>query len=106
MAAPNPLRDLLVLVPKPLRNRYVLVLAIFLIWMLFVDRRNFIDQWRLARTIQQLERDKRYYKEKIRITQEEKKALENDPERVAREKYFMHRADEEVFIIQRKDKEQ
>lgn len=104
MAAPHPLRDLLLLVPRPLRNRYVLVFLLFLIWMLFFDRRNFIDQWHLSRTIKQLERDKAYYRKQIEETRKAREVLENHPERVARERYYMHRADEDVFIVRKKEK--
>ncbi len=103
MTTPNPLRDLRLLVPKPLRNRYVLVLLLFVTWMLFFDRRNFIDQWHLSRTIKQLERDKAYYREQIEETEKAREELENHPEKVARERYYMHRADEEVFIIREKE---
>ena len=106
MPSTNPLRDMLMLVPKPLRNRYVWVLALFLVWMLFIDRRNFIDQWRLSRTIKQLERDKQYYREQIDETRRARQELEENPEKVARERYYMHKSDEDVFIIQKEGQAQ
>ncbi|RMD74908.1 MAG: hypothetical protein D6818_02515 [Bacteroidetes bacterium] len=106
MPSTNPLRDMLMLVPKPLRNRYVWVLVLFVVWMLFFDRRNFIDQWRLSRTIKQLERDKQYYREQIDETKRAQKELEENPEKVARERYYMHKSDEDVFIIRKEGETQ
>ena len=43
-----------------------------------------------------------YYKNQIAFTQAEIKALENDPatiEKYAREKYFMKRPNEEIFVV-------
>lgn len=49
------------------------------------------------------ERQKRYYKEAIRETDEQLKELDSNLdslEKFAREQYYFHRADEELFIVE------
>ena len=98
----NPLSSLLSGIPAPLRNRYFLVLALFFAWMVFFDRHDMLTQWKLSKSLERLEYRKAYFLEKIVQTKENKKEIESNREKFAREKYYMHKDDEEVFIIQRK----
>ena len=84
-------------------NKYTLTLCLFLIWILFLDRHNLITQHRLRTIIDKMEAEKVNYEELYTRALEEKKMLEADQEKYAREKYFMHKDNEEVFII-KKDK--
>ncbi|GIV40029.1 MAG: hypothetical protein KatS3mg033_1829 [Thermonema sp.] len=90
------------------RNFYVLVGGSFVLWMLFFDSNDLITQWKRKREIEQLERQRQYYLEAIEIIKEERRALESDPtllEKFAREKYYMHRPQEDVFILQTNEDE-
>lgn len=83
-------------------NKYFLASIVFLVWMLFFDENRLAVQLHLSSTIEQLEEDKTYF-----ITQREEvdlelEKLEDNLEKYAREKYFMKKPDEEVFIIERK----
>ncbi|NIK74786.1 cell division protein FtsB [Thermonema lapsum] len=84
-------------------NFYVLVGGIFALWMLFFDSNDLITQWKRKREIERLQQQRQYYLEAIELIKEERRALENDPallEKFAREKYYMHRSQEDVFILQ------
>ena len=94
----NPLNS----IPAPIRNRYFLVLALFFAWMVFFDRHDLLTQWKLSKSVEQLEYRKSYFSEKIIEAKKNKKEIESNREKFAREKYYMHKKDEEVFIIQRK----
>lgn len=94
----NPLNS----IPAPMRNRYFLVLALFFAWMVFFDRHDMLTQWKLSKSVEQLEYRKAYFTNKIVEAKQDKKEIESNREKFAREKYFMHKKDEEVFIIQRK----
>ena len=48
-----------------LRNKYVLTLAIFILWMLLFDSSNWIDVFREYRKIKKFEKEKEYYMQKI-----------------------------------------
>jgi len=95
----NPLQPLLELIPAPLRNKYFIVLALFFGWMIFFDKHDFLTVWRLQRTVDKLELDKEYYSKKIEESERERADLEENKEKFAREKYYMKKSDEDVFII-------
>ena len=50
---------------KFLGNRYTLVLIFFIVWMLFLDNQSLWDQRSLNKQINELEDNKKYYKEEI-----------------------------------------
>jgi len=89
-------------IPAPMRNRYFLVLVLFFAWMIFVDRHDLFTQWKLSKSVERLEHDRSYFSDKIEEAKERKKEIESDRERFAREQYYMHKKDEEVFIIEEK----
>ena len=96
---PNPLRPLVQKLPRPLRNRYFFVSVAFVLWLLLFDRHDFITQLSLQDSIEKLESDKLLFQQKIEQARKEKSDLENYTERYARERYFMSRSHEDVFII-------
>jgi cell division protein DivIC len=87
-------------IPAPLRNKYFLVLAIFFAWMIFFDRHDFITNWRLQRSVDQMEAEKKEYTEKIEEAKQDRLELEVNKEKFAREKYYMKKSNEDVFIIE------
>ncbi len=95
----NPLKPLLNLIPAPLRNKYVIVLILFFGWMIFFDKHDFWTVWRLQRTVDKLEEDKEFYSKQIEKAEQERLDLEANKEKFAREKYYMKKNDEDVFII-------
>ncbi len=99
MAISPPLQTLLLRIPAPFRNRYVLVAIAFMIWMLFFDKHDVFTQWHLYQTNEQLVADKVYYEEEIVEIRRDKRDLDLNREKFAREKYFMKRSDEDVFVI-------
>ncbi|MEM9990380.1 MAG: hypothetical protein AAF738_01385 [Bacteroidota bacterium] len=99
MAKTPSFRAILVSIPAPLRNRYVLVAILFLTWMLFFDKHDIFTQTHLYQTNEQLKADKVYYEQEIIEIRRDKRDLDLNREKFAREKYFMKRADEDVFVI-------
>jgi cell division protein DivIC len=82
---------------------YVLASLVFLIWMVFFDENDLVNQWRLKSRIRELEREKLYYLEMISKLEQEKTSLLQDEElleRFARERYLMKKPGEEVYIIE------
>ena len=97
--AKNPVDQLLEFVPAPLRNRYFLILLLFVGWMIFFDKHDVLTQWRLQSTVDQLNDEKSFYTEQIEQAEQERLELEINKEKIAREKYYMKRPGEDVFII-------
>ncbi len=84
------------------RNFYVASAAGFLVWMLFFDTNDLITQIRQRDKLNQLEREKEYYSEKIEEVREDRRELLSNPkllEKFAREKYLMKKPGEEVFVL-------
>lgn len=82
-------------------NAYTLTLAGFLLWVLFFDNNNLIIQYQLQQTVNELEEEKQYYREQLDVIRKMKKDLIENRERLAREKYFMHKPGEDVYIIEK-----
>ena len=83
-------------------NKYILVLLVFIVWMLFLDNYSYLDHRLLNNQIDELNRQKEYYKKEINNDQINIKQLK-DPaqiEKYAREKYFMKKDSEDVYIIE------
>lgn len=86
-------------VHRLLFNKYGLVFLVFLVWMLFFDSKNMFVQYKLSKQIKALEQEKEEYVKKYKIVLKEKHDLNNDIEKFAREKFFMHKENEVVFIL-------
>ena len=83
-------------------NKYVLVLAFFIVWMLFLDNYSYLDHRLLDKEINELEDNKEYYLEEIKQDKKNIKTLKNphQVEKFAREKYYMKKDSEDIYIIE------
>jgi cell division protein FtsB len=71
--------------------------------MLFFDEKDYFTQQKRKEELITLEHKIENYKKQISEIREQVEALDNDPamlEKYAREKYFMKRDNEEVFIVE------
>ena len=83
-------------------NKFVIILALFLVWMIFFDENSFLNHRELDKEIDNLEKSNDYYKEQI---EQDKKIIDNlnDPdslEKYAREEYKMKKENEDIFLIE------
>lgn len=88
--------------PPFLRNRYLLTVTVFIIWIILFDNNNLIDRFHDMSTLRQLQRDKVYYQERIEEDRRKLNELKTDDENLekfAREQYYMKKKDEDLFII-------
>ena len=86
---------------QKLKNPFIVVGLLFLFWMLFIDSNSYLNHYRLSNTIDQLKKDKNYYKEEIKKDSIKLHEL-SSPEgldKYAREKYHMKKENEEIFLI-------
>ena len=85
-----------------LNNRYVLSLLGFIVWLGFFDRNDFLTTWNYHKKLVSLRNEKEFYEKEIRkYTDDLNNLLTNHKtmEKYAREKYFMKKDNEEVFLI-------
>ena len=85
-----------------LSNKYVWVLLFFTTWMLFLDNYSYFDHRILDKQIKELEDNKTYYQDEIRKDKKNIKLLQNSNhiEKYAREKYYMKKENEDIYIIE------
>ena len=85
-----------------LSNKYVIILLLFVVWMIYFDENSLINHWELDKEIDKLEKSNEYYRDQI---EQDKKVIDNlnDPdslEKYAREEYKMKKENEEIFLIE------
>ncbi len=86
-------------------NMYILVLTIFLIWMAFFDTNSMLIHLELRKEIKKLEKQKEFLRGEIAKDKEALRKLSDSSEleKYAREKYFMKKENEEIFLIEYED---
>ena len=99
----NPFKPIIKQIPAPIRNRYFLVLVFFFAWLIFIDKHNMWTQYQLQKSLDKLKSDKIFYEEKIKEVKQEALDIELNKEKFAREKYFMKKKNEDVFVIIREE---
>lgn len=91
---------------KFIRNKYLLSLLFFGVWMTFFDQNSFISQMKLSAELNQLEARRNFYLHQNEVLEKQRNELlgnRENLERLAREKYLMKRDDEHVYIVQTED---
>jgi cell division protein FtsB len=75
--------------------------------MLFFDSNDILTQIKLSSKQKDLQKTKDFYIEKIDEVKEDREALLNNEallEKVARERYYMKKSNEDVYVIVEKEK--
>ena len=88
-----------------LKNKYFVTFLVFFVWMLFFDKNDLMMQMSQRSKLNQMKQDKEYFIEEIKLNQAIMLDLETNPialEKFAREKYFMKKADEDLFVVTNK----
>lgn len=90
---------------KPFKNFYVIGIVAFAVWMLFFDTHSWLLHNELNKDIEALENEKQYYRNEMKKDQKAIKVLstEEGVEKVARETYYMKKANEDIYIIEYQD---
>lgn len=83
------------------RNIVIFATLIFVAWILFFDRNNYLDSLILDRKIETLETEKAYYKRRITEDSTVIVGLKDSAfvDKFARENFLMQRSDEQIYII-------
>ncbi len=89
-------------IPSILKNKYILTIVVFGIWVGFFDQNNLWDRSKLSSRIKQLNKQKHHYEVEIDQNQRKLKEIEESPEsleKFAREQYLMKKKNEDIFVI-------
>ena len=87
---------------RGLRNKYLMAVLVFLVWLLIFDNNSLIDRVRYLKILHDMEEEKQYYLERIEEDSRRLNELKTDRdnlEKFAREQYFMKKENEDVFVI-------
>lgn len=87
---------------KYINNRYFYTSLLFIFIMVYVDPENIVEQLNLSRQLNDLEGQKAFYLDEIEKNSEAIYVLEHDTvllEKYAREKYYMKKDNEDVFVL-------
>ncbi len=91
-----------------MRNKYILTILVFLIWIILLDPNNLISRVREVRNRNRLRQEREYYMTRIeedRKKLEELRSSNETLEKYAREQYRMKKPDEDLFIIVTREEE-
>jgi cell division protein FtsB len=94
--------DLIEKIPPVFKNKYVITIILFLLWIIFFDANNLISRVREKMELNKLKAEKEYYLEKIESDSSRLMELRTDNENLekfAREQYRMKNPDEDIYII-------
>ena len=88
---------------QPLKNKYVITIAVFLVWILFFDKTN-VKNW-MGESIKnnRMNKEKVHYEQEIIRVDKQLNLLRsnNDSlEKYARENFLMKRDNEEIYIME------
>lgn len=93
-------------IPRFLYNKFFLALVVFLVWLTFFDRNNFISQVKFGRILNKQRQQKEYYKKEIYKDSSALVDLQDTTrlEKFAREKYLFKKDNEDIYLIVEEEK--
>ncbi|MBA3649576.1 MAG: septum formation initiator family protein [Chitinophagales bacterium] len=84
------------------KNKYVITVTAFLVWMLFFDKNDIITQIQLHQKLRGYQQKKEYYQQQIKEVNNTKRELQTNQaslEKFARERYMMKKDNEDLYVI-------
>jgi len=96
-------------IPDTFKNKYLIVIVLFSVWIVFLDEHNLIILNKRSNILQEKQDEKQLLTEKIKTDSNTLHSLNNDPEAIekfARENFLMKKENEDIFIIREKSDEQ
>lgn len=89
------------------KNKFFLVTVAFVIWMIFFDKNDLLSQYQYRQEVSKLKAERDFYQQQSDKVSKDLEELNSDPqmlEKFAREKYLMHKDNEDVFVIVKEKK--
>ena len=89
-------------IPAWLKNKYFIASIAFIAWVTFFDSKDLLTQAQRRQELNELQASKELYTKKIVAERKELSQLQSNPatlEKYAREKYYMKRDNEDLFVI-------
>ncbi|MGC3978563.1 MAG: septum formation initiator family protein [Paludibacteraceae bacterium] len=99
-------RDIFQKVPKMLLNKYLIVIAVFFVFLTFFDHNNLITRWKTGDKINEMKKEIDYYQTEIDNNKKkmvEMRSSSETLEKYAREEYNLKKDSEDIYIIHEED---
>lgn len=87
---------------KVIFNKYFLTILIFSVIVIFFGNHSLRNRWKTSRNIKNLNKEIKFYKDEIESNKQKMNDMQSGDEsleRFAREKYFLKKDNEDIFII-------
>lgn len=84
------------------KNKYILTVAFFLVWMMFFDNNNWFYLGKLTEEAEAKQKEKAYYKKEIEDSERKLYELTSNMkelEKFGRENYYMKKSNEDIFVF-------
>lgn len=84
------------------KHKYVCSLIVFVLWIVFFDTTGYIYNRNLRKEVNNIRTEVDFYKKKTNENAKKLELLKNDSrsiEKLAREKYYFKKDNEDVFVI-------
>lgn len=84
------------------KNKYFIAVVAFLVWMTFFDKNDMISQYEYRTQLNKLTNEKEFYTKEVAQIKKDLNELDSNlssAEKFAREKYFMKKDNEDVFVV-------
>lgn len=84
------------------KNKYFVTALIFVGWLLFFDKNDILSQYEYKAELKSLQEEKDFYTKEITVIKRDLNELSTNlstAEKFAREKYYMKKDNEDVFVI-------
>lgn len=90
---------------KIFSNKYLLIVLLFSVWMFFFDTNSYFIHNELNKSIETLDKNKKIYKDEIIRDKAfiDQMKDSNEIEKYAREKYYLKKENEDIYIIEHQD---
>jgi len=90
-------------IKKIFSNKYVITLMVFVVYLIFFQQYNWLDQLTYKKKRDALKQKKDYYQTEIKKIDQQTDAIKNDKaalEKYAREQYLMKKENELIIITE------
>ena len=85
-----------------LKNKYLISILLFGVWMLFLDKNNLLSQKERLAELHKVQNGVHHYEDAITQTKKDLGDLQNNPatlEKYAREHFYMKKDNEDLYLI-------
>jgi cell division protein FtsB len=84
-----------------IQKRYIFSIILFIIWITFFDSNSFFNEYRYSKNIDKLKQEQEYYLKKIKTDSIRLQEFRSPDklEKFARERYFMKKDNEDLYVI-------